>query len=91
MSPVDNSSRSWPARPRSFAGRPMAARCGSKPPSNRARTLDDPTRAWDRFAARVEVHEVPGDRFHFVTGVREHHGTVHMGSLVGDAVGVFDL
>jgi sugar lactone lactonase YvrE len=39
------------------------------------------------------VHDLqaPGDRFHFVTGVREHHGTVHMGSLVGDAVGVFDL
>jgi sugar lactone lactonase YvrE len=39
------------------------------------------------------VHDLqaPGGRFHFVTGVREHHGTVHMGSLVGDSVGVFDL
>jgi sugar lactone lactonase YvrE len=39
------------------------------------------------------VHDLqaPGDRFHFVTGVREHHGTVHLGSLVGDSVGVFDL
>ena len=39
------------------------------------------------------VHDLqaPGDRFHFVTGVREHHGTVHMGSLVGDSVAVFDL
>jgi len=26
-----------------------------------------------------------------VTGVREHHGTVFMGSLVSDSVGVFDL
>jgi sugar lactone lactonase YvrE len=39
------------------------------------------------------VHDLqgPGERFHFVTGVREHHGTVHLGSLVGDCVGVFDL
>ena len=39
------------------------------------------------------VHDLqaPGGRFRFVTGVREHHGTVHMGSLIGDAVGVFDL
>jgi sugar lactone lactonase YvrE len=39
------------------------------------------------------VHDLqaPGDRFHFVTGVREHHGTVFMGSLVSDSVGVFDL
>jgi sugar lactone lactonase YvrE len=39
------------------------------------------------------VHDLqaPGDRFHFVTGVREHDGTVVMGSLVSDSVGVFDL
>lgn len=39
------------------------------------------------------VHDLqaPGGRFHFVTGVREHHGTVHLGSLVGDSVAVFDL
>ncbi|MCW2804430.1 MAG: hypothetical protein QOF52_770 [Propionibacteriaceae bacterium] len=39
------------------------------------------------------VHDLqgPGDRFHFVTGVREHHGTVFMGSLVSDSVGVFNL
>lgn len=35
--------------------------------------------------------QAPGDRFHFVTGVREHHGTVHMGSLVGNSIGIFDL
>ena len=39
------------------------------------------------------VHDLqaPGGRFHFVTGVRERHGTVYMGSLVGDSVGVFSL
>ncbi len=39
------------------------------------------------------VHDLqaPGDRFGFVTGVREHAGTVHMGSLTGDTVGLFDL
>ncbi|MFL6127958.1 MAG: SMP-30/gluconolactonase/LRE family protein [Mycobacteriales bacterium] len=39
------------------------------------------------------VHDLqaPGHRFHFVTGVRERHGTVHLGSLVGDAVALFDL
>jgi sugar lactone lactonase YvrE len=39
------------------------------------------------------VHDLqaPGDRFSFVTGVRERHGTVHMGSLIGGSVGVLDL
>ncbi len=39
------------------------------------------------------VHDLqaPGGRFHFVTGVREHHGTVHLGSLTGDCVALFDL
>lgn len=44
-------------------------------------------------AAGEVVHDLqgPGDRFHVVSGVREHHGTVFMGSVVGDLVGVFDL
>jgi hypothetical protein len=40
---------------------------------------------------RVHDLQGPGDRFHFVTGVRERHGTVSMGSLVSDSVGVFNL
>jgi sugar lactone lactonase YvrE len=39
------------------------------------------------------VHDLqaPGERFGFVTGVRERHGTVHLGSLTGDCVAAFDL
>ena len=39
------------------------------------------------------VHDLqaPGERFHLVTGVREQHGTVHTGSLIGDSVALFDL
>jgi sugar lactone lactonase YvrE len=39
------------------------------------------------------VHDVDADasRFHMVTGVREHHGRVWMGSLVEPAVAVTDL
>jgi natural product biosynthesis luciferase-like monooxygenase protein len=39
----------------------------SRPAPELAWTLDDPTRAWDRFAARVEVHEVPGDHLSSLT------------------------
>jgi hypothetical protein len=39
----------------------------------------------------VHDFQSPGDRFHFVTGVREHHATVHMGSLVGNSIGAFEL
>jgi sugar lactone lactonase YvrE len=39
----------------------------------------------------VHDFQAPGSRFHFVTGVRERHGTVHLGSLVGDTVALFDL
>jgi sugar lactone lactonase YvrE len=39
------------------------------------------------------VHDVPLDasRFHVVTGVREHHGRVWLGSLVEPAIAWFDL
>ena len=39
------------------------------------------------------VHDLqaPGDRFGFVTGVREVGGTVYLGSLIGDCVAAFDL
>jgi sugar lactone lactonase YvrE len=54
-----------------------------------------PNSAWvyALSAAGEVVHDLqgPGDRFHVVSGVREHHGTVFMGSVVGDSVGVFDV
>jgi sugar lactone lactonase YvrE len=39
------------------------------------------------------VHDVYGEApdYHMVTGVREHHGTVYLGSLNEPAVGRFDL
>ena len=40
------------------------------------------------------VHDVQGpgdDRFHLVTGVREHGGTVYLGSLRGRSIAAFDL
>ena len=39
----------------------------SRPVPELAWTLADPTRAWDRFAARVEVREVPGDHLSMLT------------------------
>jgi thioesterase domain-containing protein len=39
----------------------------SRPAPELAWTLDDPARAWGRFAARVQVHEVPGDHLSLLT------------------------
>lgn len=38
------------------------------------------------------MHDVhgPGDEYHMVTGVREHRGTLYLGSLVEQSVGVLD-
>lgn len=35
--------------------------------------------------------QAPGDRYHLVTGVREHHGKVYLGSLAERSIAVFDL
>jgi sugar lactone lactonase YvrE len=49
-------------------------------------------RAYDAAGQLVHDLQAPGDdRFHFVTGVREHGGTVYLGSLRGLCVGAFDL
>jgi hypothetical protein len=39
------------------------------------------------------VHDIRGvdPDYHMVTGVREHQGTVHLGSLAERALGSFDL
>jgi hypothetical protein len=39
------------------------------------------------------VHDLqgPGDRYTFVTGVREHGGRLYLGSLTQHAVAVLDL
>jgi hypothetical protein len=39
----------------------------------------------------VHDFQAPGDRFGFVTGVREVAGTVYLGSLIGTCVAAFDL
>ncbi|GLW87479.1 SMP-30/gluconolactonase/LRE family protein [Actinokineospora globicatena] len=45
------------------------------------------------FATGAVVHDFHGTApdFHMVTGVREHHGLVHLGSLEERAVAAFDL
>jgi sugar lactone lactonase YvrE len=47
--------------------------------------------ALDPAGAVVHDLQAPGDAYHFVTGVREHHGKVYLGSLVECAVAVLDL
>jgi hypothetical protein len=39
------------------------------------------------------VHDLDADasHFHMATGVREHHGQVWLGSLVGSAIAVLDV
>jgi hypothetical protein len=47
--------------------------------------------ALDPSGAVAHDLQGPGDAYHFVTGVREHHGEVYLGSLVERAVAVLDL
>jgi sugar lactone lactonase YvrE len=47
--------------------------------------------AYDDAGRLVHDRNLVADEFHLVTGVREHHGKVWMGSLVEPAVAVFDL
>ena len=47
--------------------------------------------AYDDTGRLVHDRDLRADEFHMVTGVREHHGKVWMGSLVEPAVAVFDL
>jgi hypothetical protein len=37
-----------------------------------------------------DIH-APGDRYHMVTGVREHEGVLYLGSLVERAIAVVDV
>jgi hypothetical protein len=47
--------------------------------------------AYDPTGRLVHDLQGPGDRFHFVTGMREHQGKLYLGSLVERAVAVLDL
>ena len=47
--------------------------------------------AYDDAGRLVHDRNLAADRFHMVTGVREHNGKVWMGSLHEPAVAVFDL
>jgi sugar lactone lactonase YvrE len=47
--------------------------------------------AFDDKGKLVHDRQLLADEFHMVTGVREHHGKVWLGSLVEPAVAVFDL
>ena len=48
-------------------------------------------RALDDQGAVVHDHSLDSDDFHMVTGVREHHGRVWLGSLMESAVACFDI
>jgi sugar lactone lactonase YvrE len=47
--------------------------------------------AFDDHGATVHDRSVPTEAYHLVTGVREHHGRVWLGSLQEPAVAWFDL
>ena len=47
--------------------------------------------AYDVHGTLVHDLQGPGTSFHMATGVREHHGAVWLGSLVGTAIAVLDL
>ena len=80
-------------RPAGAAAAPRCARRSGpcRPGCSRARRHTVWVYALSPDGEVVHDLQAPGDRFGFVTGVREHHGTVHMGSLTGDTVGLFDL
>jgi hypothetical protein len=47
--------------------------------------------AFDDDGKLVHDRQLSPERFHMVTGVREHHGTVWLGSLAEPAVACFEL
>jgi hypothetical protein len=47
--------------------------------------------AFDASGRRVHDRSFDASEFHVVTGVREHHGRVWLGTLVDPAIAWFDL